>query len=223
MKFCSSVKKNTAQKKSSFANFFKGVQDAPWYRLFLTPAVVELQVIPPGSKALDVGTGPGKFIELAKEQLSLIWAGVDTDEAMLYHARQRPALADVMLSRVEPDRPLPFASQEFDVVCFCSVLFTLADPYPLLKESLRLLRPGGKIIVLTPSGRVDFRKEVALLIHYDFSIDNWTFFLWRILTGSRARKWAKKNLLTAVAEKNDLIYSRHFSFKGFAMVETLEK
>ena len=46
---------NIAQPKLDFAGFFRGVQGAPWYRLFLTPAINELQTLPAGSKVLDVG------------------------------------------------------------------------------------------------------------------------------------------------------------------------
>lgn len=213
---------NPSQSKTSFANFFKRVQDAPWYQLFLTPAIDELQTLPAGSKVLDVGTGPGKFIELA-QKLPLSYVGIDIDEAMLAQARRRPTLADVSLLKIEPNQPLPFDDAEFDAICFCSVLFLLENPYPLLNEALRVLQPGGRIVVLTPTGRGSFKNALAMLSKVNFATRNWTFFLWRNMTRFNAQRWPQKNILAEIAEKTHLDYSKHFGFGDFAVVEVMQK
>lgn len=209
--------------KLSFARFFNGVQDAPWYRLFLIPAIDELRTLPPDAKVLDAGTGPGKFIELAQEHWPLSYVGVDVDEAMLAEARQRPALAKVPLFKTKPGRRLPFDDAAFDAVCLCSVLFTVPDPRPLLQETLRVLRPGGKLVVLTPTGQDSFKQELMVLSRLKFGMRNGSFLLWRNMTRSGGRRWAAGNILPDAAEENGLVYSRQLVFNGFAVVETLVK
>ncbi|MEZ4559579.1 MAG: class I SAM-dependent methyltransferase [Caldilineaceae bacterium] len=213
---------STVPPRSGFAGFFSGVQDAPWYRLFLAPALAELQGLPAGSRVLDVGTGPGRFIELGMQQLALSWVGVDTDEAMLAQARRRPTLDGVPLRRVEPAGALPFDDRTFDAVCLCSVLFTIPDPEPLLGQALRLLRPHGKIIVLTPSGRADLRTALTVPARAGGTIRNWTFFLWYAMTRSGARRWTHADLLADVTRKQDIVYHKRIVFEGLAVLETLE-
>jgi SAM-dependent methyltransferase len=202
--------------KLSFAGFFNSVQDAPWYRLFLMPAIDELCTLPPGVKVLDVGTGPGKFIELAQEYFPLSYVGVDVDDAMLAAARQRPALANVPLFKIEPGQRLPFDDAAFDAVSLCSVLFTLPDPRSLLKEILRILRPGGKLVVLTPTGRGSFKQELKILAQLNFGVRNWSFFLWQNMTRSGGRRWEAEKRLPDVAEKNGLAYSQQLVFSEFS-------
>ena len=83
-----------------YAKFFRYVQDSPWYKHFLDPIIEELSWLPDGAKILDIGTGPGKLLELGKVQSDLQWTGVDTDASMLaeaqnaYAATQRTAPSD---------------------------------------------------------------------------------------------------------------------------------
>jgi len=212
----------TSQSNTSYASFFKGVQDAPWYQLFLAPALDELKTLPSGSKVLDVGTGPGRFIELAQSQMPISFVGVDTDEAMLAQARGRPALANVPMHEVKPDHPLPFGDDEFDAISFCSVLFLLDDPFPLLKETFRVLKPDGKLVVLTPSGHHSLRDAAGGLSKVEFTIRNWTLFLWRKMTRFNAQRWADKRTLPEFAESTLSVYSKRFGFGSFAVIEVIQ-
>lgn len=203
----------------NFAQFFNYVQAAPWYDHFLEPAVDALRPLPPGATLLDIGTGAGKFLELAQKQLSLEVVGSDIDADMLAQARQLPALSTTPLHLLEANKPLPFPDNAFDAVTFCSVLFLLDDPTPLLKEALRVLRPNGRLVTLTPTG--NGRLQPALFKQIGLSIHNWTFFLWRSMTGGKARSWAAANKLASFAAENHLNYHQQIGFQGFAVVESL--
>lgn len=209
----------TSQPESGFARFFSGLQDAPWYELFLGPAVDELQTLPAGARVLDVGTGPGKFIELVQRRFSLDCVGVDTDAAMLAQAKKR--LANVPLHQTTPGAPLSFDAATFDAVCFCSVLFLLDSPTALLDEAQQVLKPGGQIVVLTPTGRGRFLNGLRLLSQVKFHVANWTFFLWQNVTARRARDWKQQSILLHYARRNHLGYTRHDCFGGFAAIEVL--
>jgi ubiquinone/menaquinone biosynthesis C-methylase UbiE len=47
--------------------------------------------------------------------------------------------------------PLPFGGEEFDVVTMTAVLEHLDNPGEVLTECYRVLRPGGRLLLTTPS------------------------------------------------------------------------
>ena len=205
----------------NFARFFRRVQDAPWYAHFLNPVFDKLAALPVRAKVLDVGTGAGKLIEMGQKKLDLNWVGADTDEAMLTQARKRPSLRDVPLELLTADAPLPFPDQSFDAITFCSVLFLLPDPQPLLNETMRILRPGGLLIVLTPTGEGNISP--ALLRRIGLSPANSTFFLWRSRTADSGQSWLRKETLKTFALEHEAEYQREFVFNDLALVELISR
>lgn len=205
----------------NFANFFRSVQDAPWYVHFLNPVLDALKSLPADAKVLDIGTGPGKLIEFGKKELNLQWVGADTDKAMLTEARERLALHDVPLEHLTPGESLPYSDNSFDAISFCSVLFTIPDPTPLLEEAWRILRPGGKLISLTPTGQG--RVRPAVLRQIGFSPANATFFLWRSMTASSGRAWSQRDTLETFAHSHQADYRLQDVFNGLAILEIIKR
>ena len=206
----------------SFARFFRYVQDAPWYDLFLEPVLEALKPLPADTDLLDIGTGTGGFIEqVVRVQPAFQIVGTDINAEMLEQAQQRPFLSTIPLHLLDKDAPLPFADATFDVICFCSVLFLLDDPSPLLDEAVRLLRPNGRIIILTPTG--NGRLQPSTVREIGIHPHNWTFFVWRSKTSENGRSWAAKNMLPAYAAENELTYRKQEGFMGLAVVEILSR
>jgi len=205
----------------NFANFFRSVQDAPWYEHFLNPVLDVLKSLPEDSKVLDIGTGPGKLIEFGEKELNLQWVGADTDKAMLTEARQRPALSDVPLAHLTAGEPLPYSDKSFDAITFCSVLFAIPDPTLLIEEAWRILRPGGKLISLTPAGQG--RVRPAVLRQIGFSPANATFFLWRSMTASSGRVWSQRYTLEIFAHSHQADYRLQDVFNGLAILEIVQR
>ncbi len=204
----------------NMARFFRYVQDASWYDHFLNPVLQTLQPLPENAYVLDVGTGTGKLLELGQVHTSLHWAGIDTDDAMLAEARQRPSLRDVpLLHSLSPDQ-LPFDKALFDAVTFCSVLFLLSNPFPLLEETVRILRPSGRLVALTPTGTRQITSEVIRLLGWH--PQNWTCFLWRQMTASIGRTWAQKGILAEFACERHAAYNKQIVFHGLAAVELVQ-
>jgi ubiquinone/menaquinone biosynthesis C-methylase UbiE len=58
---------------------------------------------------------------------------------------------------------LPFETSSIDVVTGHSVLYLVADRPAVLRECLRVLRPGGRLIVMEPSDRSPRLRDVLAL------------------------------------------------------------
>jgi 2-polyprenyl-6-hydroxyphenyl methylase/3-demethylubiquinone-9 3-methyltransferase len=103
----------------------------------------ELRLSPAGLRALDVGCGGGL---LAEEFAGLGFAvtGVDPSERSLAAARTHAAQAGLPIEyRRASGEALPFAADSFDVVYCCDVLEHVADLVQVIRESARVLKPGG--------------------------------------------------------------------------------
>ena len=104
------------------------------------------------ASVLDCGTGTGLLIRALPVNLarSLCIHGVDRSPGML-------ARAAIELSRVPSPvelhcadmRLLPFPSGGFDVVMSAHTLEHLSDPLDGLREMVRVLRPGGTLLLVT--------------------------------------------------------------------------
>lgn len=90
---------------------------------------------------LDVGCGIGAFGRYRPDPDMRIW-GVDHDDGALAQAAQYEEVAQVDL---ESDA-LPFADASFDGVLAKDVLEHLQAPGRLVREIVRVLRPGGVVV-----------------------------------------------------------------------------
>ncbi len=109
----------------------------------------------PAGHALEIGVGDGRVAALIEtERLT----GVDVSQVALDRARGR--LTDAQLVLVEPDEPLPFGDNAFDLVACIETLEHIRDVQLALSEIRRVLRPGGRLALTTPAAsrwRVLFR------------------------------------------------------------------
>lgn len=114
---------------------------------------LELTAIRPGHKVLDLAGGTGdfslKFAPLVGDAGQVVLA--DINEAMLTQGRDR--LIDAGLgSRVEVAQvdaeALPFADDSFDCICIAYGLRNVTDKEAALASMLRVLKPGGRLVIL---------------------------------------------------------------------------
>jgi SAM-dependent methyltransferase len=98
--------------------------------------------------ALDVGCGTGFLcFELAARGHRV--AGVDFAPAMLAQARSKAAAQRVAIRFEEGDAErLAFAPAAFDLVISRHLLWTLAHPEAAIDEWKRVLRPGGRLVIV---------------------------------------------------------------------------
>lgn len=95
---------------------------------------------------LEVAAGTGHTTELLKE-CGANYISCDLTEAMLRQARERLGI-DLPLVRCDANR-LPFPDEKFDVVVSTRFLhlFPLDFQVRILAEMIRVLKPGGRLVV----------------------------------------------------------------------------
>ena len=104
---------------------------------------------PQPGRLLDVGTGTGRLLELVAGRVER-GLGVDASRAMLALARSRlskPELAHCAVRQADMYR-LPLADAAFDTIVLQMVLHYAEDPAAAVAEAARVLRPGGRLVVV---------------------------------------------------------------------------
>lgn len=111
--------------------------------------LMELTVTTPLGDLLDIGCGRGRMLKLLATRANRA-VGVDIDADARELARAELLLAGLpncSLRQGDMYR-LPFADREFDTIILDDVLGDARRPVKVLVESKRLLRTGGRVIVL---------------------------------------------------------------------------
>ena len=99
-------------------------------------------------RVLDVGTGTGEsFKHLPATVRQLV--ALEPDPAMLRQARRHLDEAEVPVCLVQSkSERLPFPAGAFDTVVACLVLCTVGDLPATAAELHRVLRPGGRLLLM---------------------------------------------------------------------------
>lgn len=111
---------------------------------------VDLANVQPSEKVLDVASGTADLAaEFAKRAgASNVWQ-TDINEAMLKVGRDRLANAGLATPNALADaEKLPFASESFDLVTVAFGLRNMTHKDVALAEMARVLKPGGRLMVL---------------------------------------------------------------------------
>jgi ubiquinone/menaquinone biosynthesis C-methylase UbiE len=150
-----------------FAGRYDGIKqfDEDWERRFVGEPIANAVGSLKAPLVLDVGAGTGRvaraFLPQAPAGTRLVC--LEPSVAMLAHGRRIAPPAFWMRGRATP---LPFAEGTFDVVVSLELLEFTPRPLRTLAELVRVLRPGGSLLVTNRIGREarwivgrTFRKE----------------------------------------------------------------
>jgi ubiquinone/menaquinone biosynthesis C-methylase UbiE len=134
--------------QQAFTHQAPHLESAPTFR---QPDVLERmrQAAGSGGVLLDVACGPGLVLEALAPGFDDI-RGIDITRAMVERARRRLAAAGVAHARVDEGSAyaLPFPDGAVDVVVSRLALHHLEEPDAALREMARVLRPGGRLVVV---------------------------------------------------------------------------
>jgi SAM-dependent methyltransferase len=160
-----------------------------------------------GGMVLDIATGEGGFIRLVKEYLKGYTeiVAIDTSGRALRGARRAfgPNAKDVRLLRMDAGR-LGFVDGSFDMVGVGVSLHHLADVSWVLAEVMRVLRPGGRLVIseMYRDGQTEPQLTVVDMHHWAAEIDS-------ALGVVHNRTFARQeivDLITALGLRNLMLY-----------------
>jgi len=122
--------------------------DQRWRRFAVAQAAVRA-----GDRVLDVACGTGDLTQAFASTEAAEIVGLDFTREMLELARKKQlALPEGVAGRlryIEGDaQHLPFEDRSFDVISIAFGIRNVEDPKRALREFARVLRPGGRVVIL---------------------------------------------------------------------------
>jgi SAM-dependent methyltransferase len=100
--------------------------------------------VPSTGRVLDIGSGHGGFVELARKTgFEALALDRNPDAIVEWRKRVPGVIADALM--------LPFAARAFDVVRAKDVIEHFPDPLQFVVTMRRVIRPGGLLVIHTPS------------------------------------------------------------------------
>ncbi|RAJ74035.1 demethylmenaquinone methyltransferase/2-methoxy-6-polyprenyl-1,4-benzoquinol methylase [Chitinophaga dinghuensis] len=103
-------------------------------------------------KMLDVATGTGDFAIMASKRLQPDHiTGIDISEGMLSHGRekiQKAGLSDKITLQLGDSETISFPDKTFDAITVAFGVRNFENLQQGLREMQRVLKPGGKLVIL---------------------------------------------------------------------------
>jgi phosphatidylethanolamine/phosphatidyl-N-methylethanolamine N-methyltransferase len=162
-----------------------------------------------GGRVLDVGVGTG--LSLSDYSPTTKICGVDISEPMLRRAQQRvreQKLFNVETLAVMDAKHLAFADNSFDAVVAQYVITAVPDPEATLDDFIRVLKPGGELILVNHIGAESGPRRLFELAFAPVARRlGWRpEFPWERLV-----KWAERHGGVTLAERRPMPPLGHFS------------
>lgn len=98
-----------------------------------------------GVRLLDVGCGTGLALQIAARRGAQV-SGIDASTASIEIARERVPGGNLSIGEMEE---LNFPESSFDIVTSFNAFQYAANPVNALQEARRVLKPGGKVAMVT--------------------------------------------------------------------------
>ncbi|MFW5772482.1 MAG: class I SAM-dependent methyltransferase [Phototrophicaceae bacterium] len=123
-----------------------GGQDRRWRRF-----VIRQAQIPPGGSLLDLATGTGDIaFEALQTVPDVLAVGADFSLPMMIVGQESALGGSVAWCGADALR-LPFPDNHFDAVTAGYLLRNVTDIDQALREQMRVLKPGGRVVILDSS------------------------------------------------------------------------
>ncbi len=129
-----------------FVNAFLFGREAPFRNRTVAALALES-----GDRVVDIGCGMGQNFEYLADAVGPTGTvvGVDTSREMVRRSLERGGTLDTSVSVLRADATrLPIEDGQFDAVCATLSLSAIADAVDVVRDVYRVLRPGGRLVVL---------------------------------------------------------------------------
>jgi 2-polyprenyl-3-methyl-5-hydroxy-6-metoxy-1,4-benzoquinol methylase len=103
-----------------------------------------------GKRVLDIACGEGYGAAALQKAGAAQIIGVDISEAVCLHARSKYGLD----ARPGTAEQIPLPDRSVDVIISFETIEHVPDPHRFLGECVRILVPGGKLVISTPNKRI---------------------------------------------------------------------
>lgn len=127
-----------------------------WWSVDYLELIAERLELASCTTALDVGCGQGhwgqRLLTMLGSEATLV--GVDQEPDWVAHASERAVklgLASRCDFQAASAEALPFDDNRFDLVTCQTLVMHVASPEVVLREMLRVLKPGGRLLLAEPS------------------------------------------------------------------------
>ena len=143
---------------------------APVYDAFVAPFTAAarrrgLELLREESPAEVLLAGIGSGLDIPLLPRGPRYTGLDLTPAMLARARRKAAALNLVIQLDAGDaRALPYPDAAFDVVVLHLILAVTPHPEGVLVEAGRVLRPGGRVLILDKFLRPDQKAPIRRLV-----------------------------------------------------------
>jgi len=115
---------------------------------------------------LELGCGTGLYTETLHKVATKILASDLSDEMIVAATQKRGNLENVTFMKADALN-LPFDQDRFDTVFMANFIHIIGDPERVIKESRRVLKEGGKIIMTSFAlDEMSFFNRILIAIRY---------------------------------------------------------
>ncbi len=127
------------------------------YFLLVWRMRVAARWIPRSSRILDIGCYQGELLK---------WLGPNIAPSVgldpLYEGKTNVKGHQFLAEKFRED--LPFASGSFDAIVLLATLEHIQEKDAVAREAVRLLKPGGRLVITVPSPLVDKILDILLVL-----------------------------------------------------------
>ncbi|UCC99842.1 MAG: class I SAM-dependent methyltransferase [Phycisphaerales bacterium] len=143
--------RRTEQYWSRFPDTYDNNQQCVVGKELLDRITEELDGLPELGEVIELGCGTGRFTPMIAGKCENMFA-TDLSGSLLLAARKRLNDLPNVTVQKEDCMETSFPSEAFDTVFMANLIHVVDSPNGVLRESFRILRNGGAIIIVTFTG-----------------------------------------------------------------------
>ena len=139
------------------------IKPAPTFKLSpMMKAVAKWVQIDPEDRILDMSCGNGEILQCLSQRMDCQISAMTSSVEQFRQVRGNLGNVNVMYAQPED---IPWKDESFDVVMCNTAMIEMIHPEKILKEVIRVLRPGGQFLLTAPcypkilKGVLEFNKK----------------------------------------------------------------